>query len=665
MANNIQLSKDYLSRCSEKTLQSNENGFFLQFADKVEEVAGNNWINDVFGKLKSDKDRLRILYKFEPVREVLCETLSRVQEIYRQKDASVSRSRRVAAEKLEKDGELQKALLLYCQSVLRAPGTGEEPRIDDGFTLSLAYWSRSKLLMKLKHYSEAITDIQLAMKEELTDDHHAEVYKNMALCYKSLRDVPRAKISIAIAEKMLRGDANKIATFREEFEKQPVAEVTKNQKHLPVIPEGQKNDLPNASSKITVDQESSKGRYMIAKEDIRTGDTLVVQAPYASCLLPDFFGSHCHHCFEKLLSPVGCKDCSSVAFCKPECRDAALNTYHKYECRFLDLIIGSGMSILSHTALRMVTQFGLDKCLKIYQNRDKEEVYQLCTNWEKRSTSDFLQRAVMSAFLLRILQKSGFFKDGCANEEVMPEEEEYQIGELLLYHLQMLQFNAHEIYETRQTPDCQLKDVKVVYIGVAIYPTVALFNHDCYPSVLRYFVGKHIVIKASRPINPKEVVSENYGPIFTWKNLEERQKSLAGRYWFQCQCLACTQNWPSIKNGLRNVTKKITCPSETCHLVFTLPLKNETVNCSNCKKKVNLSKRVAEYQVCEELYDQGKACYLNKEIDKGIDIICKAIDLYHRISVPPHCETHLAQETLRALYAQSGSVFEVGQLKPN
>lgn len=49
----------------------------------------------------------------------------------------------------------------------------------------------------------------------------------------------------------------------------------------------------------------------------------------------------------------------------------------------------------------------------------------------------------------------------------------------------MLQFNAHEIYETRHGPGNRFKNAKAAYIGVAVYPTVALFNHDCYPAVTR------------------------------------------------------------------------------------------------------------------------------------------------------------------------------------
>lgn len=111
----------------------------------------------------------------------------------------------------------------------------------------------------------------------------------------------------------------------------------------------------------------------------------------------------------RLVAPMACPDCSNVAFCTPACQEAALSTYHRYECKFLDLLIGSGMSILSHTALRMITQTELGKCLEIYKDRSKEKVYSLCTNAKIRPAEDFLQRTLMAAFLLRCLQKGGYF----------------------------------------------------------------------------------------------------------------------------------------------------------------------------------------------------------------------------------------------------------------
>jgi hypothetical protein len=43
---------------------------------------------------------------------------------------------------------------------------------------------------------------------------------------------------------------------------------------------------------------------------------------------------------------------------------------------------------------------------------------------------------------------------------------------------------------------------------------------------------------------------ENYGPTFYLKSRNARQTELAGRYWFQCRCAACNDNWPLLEQVL-------------------------------------------------------------------------------------------------------------------
>lgn len=87
---------------------------------------------------------------------------------------------------------------------------------------------------------------------------------------------------------------------------------------------------------------------------------------------------------------------------------------------------------------------------------------------------------------------------------------------------------------------------KPIYIAVALFKSAAYFNHNCYPAVARYFVGTSIVLCASHPLEPGEVVAENYGPIFTKHTLHERQRSLRSRYWFFCKCICCNENWATL-----------------------------------------------------------------------------------------------------------------------
>lgn len=138
---------------------------------------------------------------------------------------------------------------------------------------------------------------------------------------------------------------------------------------------------------------------------------------------------------------------------------------------------------------------------------------------------------------------------------------EFEVAEVLIGLLQVLQFNAHEICDSIHSNDdvngntingSALSDKsspkygRFVYIGVAIYNSAAYFNHQCYPAVTRYFIGKTIVLCASRPLEPGAIIAENYGPIFTRQTLRERQRSLSARYWFRCECISCKENWPTL-----------------------------------------------------------------------------------------------------------------------
>ncbi|XP_050511359.1 SET and MYND domain-containing protein DDB_G0284059-like isoform X1 [Diabrotica virgifera virgifera] len=637
----------YRTKCSERTLQTEVKGFFMDFVELVKDRAGKTWIQNTFGKLKTDSERIRSIYTSDETKDAVVSILSNVQEIYRKKDATVSQLKRLEAENVLEKGEMSKSLMLYSQSVLRAPRTGQCNSFDSGLSLSLALWGRSKVLMIMKEYSLALNDIQQAVKEHLPNVFKAEAYWKMAVCYKALNEGQKAKVAFELAEKLMDSEKKK-----EQLQQDKETEFSSSNK-------GRKKDNSSntishcVSNKLTVKSDKELGRFVVANKEIQTGETLVVESPYAACLLPGMFGTHCHHCFNRLQAPIGCSDCSNVAFCKPACRDAALSSYHSYECKYLDLLIGSGMSILAHTALRMVTQQKLEKCLEIYKNKSEEKIFNLCTNSDKRDSEDFFQRTLMAAFLLRCLQKCGYF--GAQNDSELPTEDEFKIGEFLLFSLQMLQFNAHEIFEQVTVQDYSIKGSKLSYIGIGIYPTVAFFNHDCYPAVTRYFVGKDVVVKAVRLLQTNDIVAENYGPIFHRKPLKDRQKILSSRYWFKCKCEACIHNWPT-KDEMENIQQRVRCPTTNCPNVFTLPVSNSLTSCTKCKENINLDENIRLLNWCEEECQKGLEFLDNNKPDKVVEVLCGALDIFHRVSIPPHKSTQLAQEILQLCMASFGNV---------
>lgn len=57
--------------------------------------------------------------------------------------------------------------------------------------------------------------------------------------------------------------------------------------------------LQNASTLLDIEETEKAGMRVIAAKPIEPGDRLVVEEPFAATLLPEFFGTHCQHCFSR------------------------------------------------------------------------------------------------------------------------------------------------------------------------------------------------------------------------------------------------------------------------------------------------------------------------------------------------------------------------------
>lgn len=97
------------------------------------------------------------------------------------------------------------------------------------------------------------------------------------------------------------------------------------------------------------------------------------------------------------------------------------------------------------------------------------------------------------------------------------------------------------------------------------------------------------MVRAIKTIAEGEPVNENYGPIYTRKAREQRRKALKERYWFDCCCQACEENWPKI-NELKNDALRFRCAVKTCRKPLLVPMDTMTpfITCSACKKSNNI-----------------------------------------------------------------------------
>ena len=114
----------YSQVCSARTVQSDKNGFFAEFIEEVKSSAGEKWLKNYFGQLKSDQARILSIFNDREICDTALAVLENVRPVFKQKDTTFSSQRRLQAEKSFLTDDYAKALLLINQSVIRAPTKG-------------------------------------------------------------------------------------------------------------------------------------------------------------------------------------------------------------------------------------------------------------------------------------------------------------------------------------------------------------------------------------------------------------------------------------------------------------------------------------------------------------------------------------------------------------
>ncbi len=100
-----------------------------------------------------------------------------------------------------------------------------------------------------------------------------------------------------------------------------------------------------------------------------------------------------------------------------------------------------------------------------------------------------------------------------------------------------------------------------------------------------------MVVRAIKTIAEGDMINENYGPIFTQKRRETRQKILRERYWFDCRCLPCVEEWPLI-DAMTDNALRFRCTERRCRKPLVVPVDTMTpfITCPSCKKSNNILK---------------------------------------------------------------------------
>lgn len=237
------------------------------------------------------------------------------------------------------------AIKLACFPVLKSEA--ESRRNDDeedDSTLAMAFANRSAVYAELglPFYDKAVQDVNYALKYGYPERLKVKLVVRKADIYAKQRNVDGAQKCLEIIKACTNNSTLQISPILEskiaeveicisrllELEQTPSQTsrprpTSTKDVHNIFLREDcyvENDKFENASEKICIrtgergDVETELlGRYVVALSDLNEGETLFVEKPFASVLLPEFDSSYCHHC-HKLLRE---RDTSEILYFYP------------------------------------------------------------------------------------------------------------------------------------------------------------------------------------------------------------------------------------------------------------------------------------------------------------------------------------------------------------
>ena len=666
-----------------------DNFFEMRFAALCAELDKSGIVRSLskeFGQLTTDQARVKYVLGLPAVH-----TLFQLPPVIEQKSSLKATEFRNAGNKHFAQKCYSDAIELYTQSIAASPlsvdGAGVNTTANE---LALALANRSAAAFHMSEYKACLADISLALKCGYPEKIAYKLYDRRGKCFYALQQ-PEAAIAsiqegiqhIDVADL----DSKKTAMWHKDLNAQlqnctRMNNANKNTacddvkegisddicKQAPSISDENKNATFTSLSDICeVVFSPERGRYLVAKCDVKPGEVVLVERPYASVLLPDYRWSHCQHCMSRTVSTVPCMHCSAALFCSEACRHQAWATYHQAECQCLDLIFTSGVGKFGHLALRTVAMETLELRLAYKRKRDDGEyrgmpdilkgcnqngtyvaedynaIYHLVTHSQDRAVHDLFRRSVMAVFLTQCLQRCGYFdKNGTTSDLDVA-----YIGGLILSHLQLLPCNAHEISELQLDRNSVATSVSAE-IGAGIYSTLSLFNHSCDPAVVRHMYGQTCVSRTIKKIYAGEEIADNYGVHFALQPREERKEKLKSQYFFLCGCAACCEDWPMYISTTAN-TPLWKC--QHCKTPMKAGENHATVVCKDCGRTRNVYDCIQTLVDINTDYEKAFADLLKCKVEDALPALLHQLEVLHELISLPWRDYNSCQEAVKQCFS--------------
>ncbi|XP_060525878.1 SET and MYND domain-containing protein 4-like [Cylas formicarius] len=636
---------------------------------------------DAFKGTKDDVSRIKLMYDTAKKISIIIPEAS-------DKDIKVAENMKNEGNKLFARRDYRNALKLYDEGIIKCPqGTVKEREM-----LTVLISNRSAALFELHEYKRVFNDIDYLM--EIGDypvNLKYKIWLRKGKCYDELLNKNLACEAYNEALKCLDKsglDEKNIERKKHEIERLKVTQSKSKPEHhnlkkdvVPILNDDKfigGQEYIAATSKLVIEQDNVQGRYARATEDIPAGAIIVEENPSCSVVDGEHTLSNCQYCLTSVDQPIACPGCAVVVFCSTHCEKMANKSFHGVECGFQKLLFDCDASVNCLMAMRLISQRPIkffrdkknklkdylnDSCKKnfcrkkTYRSDDYDNVFFLCRHEHLRKKEELIHYACISIYLLRVLKYAKYFGD--YNENVLTDDELF-IGSLILRHLQLLQFNAHEISELSNTDGDPTKDImkngfENIAVGAGLYPTLSLFNHSCDPSIVRYNIKNKMVVRAIKPIKADDIIYENYGPLYMTHPIEKRQEELQKNYWFECLCQPCVELWPLFSEMDADVLR-IPCKTKGCPFVFLLSPEDDPVLCCDyCNSFTNIYPHLKALMTLEQILPEAEHLLSTGQIKNATGRFVQALELLFKYSRAPHPDIVKVQQRLRMCLLHYGN----------
>uniref|UniRef100_A0A3P9AER6 [histone H3]-lysine(4) N-trimethyltransferase n=1 Tax=Esox lucius TaxID=8010 RepID=A0A3P9AER6_ESOLU len=253
-----------------------------------------------------------------------------------------------------------------------------------------------------------------------------------------------------------------------------------------------------------------KGNGLRANQRVLAGELLYTAEPLACCVSSQCRNVVCHSCFSRHETLLRCSQCKVARYCDVTCQKRAWSI-HKRECKCLlslhPRIPTDSVRLAARIIFRLLCPSQMTPQLYSFEEHESH----LCDVGEEKREG----LSQLSSMLQLYLKQE--------QPDIIQKVPSFDPISLL----------------AKVTCNCfTISDAELQEIGVGLYPSMSLLNHDCRPSCVMLFQGKTLQLRAIRDIQPTEEVTISY--IGVLLPTRERQTQLMEQYHFSCQCGLCS-----------------------------------------------------------------------------------------------------------------------------